>query len=180
MFSASRRCARARPSGPPASGLVALPGQPPGQRAATRWFPEYIQMPLDEHGNIVIAKHLLTSVFERRNEWARLIQMDGLTRALVFGWGCYPRKGWRSLAAWRPIHPGFNNPVAKLALGHQFAQWLFAGHLEYVPNGCRLPLLIEPQGLRSQKGQGPVPQHYRRPCPVQDPGRVGRAILLRA
>ena len=61
-----------------ASGLVALPGQPPGQRAATRWFPEYIQMPLDEHGNIVIAKRLLTSVFERRNEWARLIQMDGL------------------------------------------------------------------------------------------------------
>ena len=136
-----------------ASGLVARPGQPPGQRAATRWFPEYIRMPLDEHGNIVIAKHLLTSVFERRHEWARLIQMDGLTRALVFGLGCYPRKGWRSLASWRPNHPGFDNPVAKLALGHQFAQWLFAGHLEYVPNGCRLPLLIEPQGFVPKKGK---------------------------
>ena len=147
-----------------ASGLVARPGQPPGQRAATRWFPEYIRMPLDEHGNIVIAKHLLTSVFERHHEWARLIQMDGLTRALVFGLGCYPRKGWRSLASWRPNHPGFDNPVAKLALGHQFVQWLFRRAPRI--RAQRLPPAPPHRtpGLRSQEGQGPVPQHYRRPC----------------
>jgi len=137
---------RVRPPARPApahgaSSLVARPGQPPGRRAATRWFPDYIQMmPLDKHSNTVIAKHLLTSVFER--------QMDGLTRALVFGLGCCPRKGWRSLASWLHNHPGFDNAAeVKLALGAQFAQRLHAGHLEYVPDG----------GLFSSSPRAPFP-----------------------
>ena len=147
----------ARPARPPAargaSGVVSRPGQRLGRRIGTRWFPDYIRMPLDEHGHIVIAKHLITSVFQRRHVWAQLIPMDGVTRALVFGKACYPRIGWRSLASWKPNHPGWDNAEAKAATGHQFAQWLFAGHLEYVPPDAPPPLIIEPQGYVPKKGK---------------------------
>lgn len=136
-----------------ASGVVSRPGQRQGLRADTRWFPAYVQMPLDEHQHIVIAKHLITSVFERRHVWARLIPMDGVTRALVFGKACYPRIGWRTIASWKPNHPGWDNAEAKAATGHQFAQWLFAGHLEYVPPDAPPPLIIEPQGYVPKKGK---------------------------
>jgi hypothetical protein len=85
-----------RPSCPsaPCQGGVrrARPGRVrPMVLTRSRFLPEYKWMPRDEHGNIVIAKHLLTSVFQQRREWARLIPMDGVTRAIVNGMACYPR-----------------------------------------------------------------------------------------
>lgn len=138
-----------------ASGIVSRPGRFPGpiRRASTRWLPEYFRMPLDERGRVVIAEHLMTSVFERRHVWARLIPMDGVTRALVFGRGCYPRIAWRTIPSILPNHPSFDNPEAKAALGPQFAQWLLAGHLEFVPPDAPLPVIIEPQGFVPKKGK---------------------------
>jgi hypothetical protein len=104
-------------------------------------------MPRDEHGNIVIAKHLLTSVFQQRREWARLIPMDGVTRAIVNGMACYPQKSWRTLALWKPNPPGWNNPKAKAAIWYKFGQWVFKGDLEVVLDGAPRPLVIKPQSF---------------------------------
>ena len=155
------RCPSSLRLGPPArpprakgaSGMLVPTGSRPPARTRTRFLPEYIRMPRDEHGNIVIAKHLLTSVFQQRREWARLIPMDGVTRAIVFGMACYPRISWRTLASWKPNPPGWNNPEAKAAIGHKFAQWVFKGDLEVVPHGAPRPLIIEPQSFVDKKGK---------------------------
>ena len=134
------------------SGLVRRPGEAPVQRSRSRWLPEYIRMPLDEHGHIIIAPHLVTSIVERRHLWARDIAMDAVTRAIVFGKSVYPRSGWVTMASWKPNHKPWDNPEAKAAIGLKVGPWLLAGHLEYIPPDAPAPTIVEPQSAVPKKG----------------------------
>jgi len=47
----------------------------------------------------------------------------------------------------RPNHASWErNEAAKIALGPKFATWIWQGVVEMVPQGCPLPLFIEPLG----------------------------------
>ena len=63
-------------------------------RSKSRFMPDYIRLPRDAHGNMLLTKLHVTALVERRHVWDRLIKMDGTTRALVHGKLCYPRVGW--------------------------------------------------------------------------------------
>jgi hypothetical protein len=143
--------------GPPlakgASDALVPAGSRPMVRTRSHFLPEYIRMRRDEHGNIVIARHLLTLVFQQRRGWARLIPVDRVTRAIVNCMACYPQISWRTLASWKPDPPGWNNPEAKAAIGYKFGQWVYKSDLEWAPDGAPLPLVIEPQSFVDKKGK---------------------------
>ncbi len=47
----------------------------------------------------------------------------------------------------RPNHASWErNEAAKIALGPKFATWIWQGVVEMVPQGCPLPLSVEPLG----------------------------------
>ena len=136
------------------SALVSRPGEQLRRQKPSRWFPEYIRMPMDEHGHVILPKNLVTSIVERRHVWAALIpNMDGVTRACVFGKLCYPRKSWRTTASWKPNHKPWEDEAAKRAIGPKAAQWFVTGALEYVPPDVPPPILVEPQSAVPKKGK---------------------------
>ena len=135
------------------SALVSRPGEQ-SRRNPSRWFPEYIRMPVDEHGHVIIPKNLVTSIVERRHVWAALIpNMDGVTRACVFGKLCYPRVSWRTTASWKPNHKPWENEEAKRAIGPKAAGWFLSGALEWVPPDVPPPIIVEPQSAVPKQGK---------------------------
>ena len=103
----------------------------PNGRRASRFLPDYIRMPTNADGTFVIPRFNVTSVVERRAEWARLIpNMDGVTRLIVNGKLCYPRNDWRILPSIRPNHASWNVADVKESLGKKGAVWLWQGAME--------------------------------------------------
>ena len=70
---------------------------------------------------------MVTSIVERRDVWARLIQMDGVTRALVNGKLTYPRAAGRVTASWLSLsnHRSWEDPDVKAVLGQKLATWFY-------------------------------------------------------
>ena len=125
-----------------------------GSGRASRFFPDFIRMGRDEHGHLIIPSYLVTTIVTRRHVWARRIpNMDGVTRACVFGKLVYPRLTLRTKASWKPNHPPWDNPEGKRMIGRKVAEWFFAGCLEWVRPGLPLPVIIEPQSLVPKKGK---------------------------
>jgi hypothetical protein len=122
------------------------------QQAKTRWCPDYIRLPLDERGCPIVPKHRVTSIVERRHVWARLIRMDGVTRAAVMGMLCYPRSSWRISPSYLPNHKSWEVDEVKAKLGQKMAAYFFQGAMEFVFPGHPLPSIIEPKGAVPKKG----------------------------
>lgn len=138
---------------------VSVPGPPagPGQARAggtrrTRFLPAYVRLPRDSEGNLILPQFLVTSIVERRHVWERLIQMDGVTRALVHGKLTYPRVTGRVTASWLRNHRSWEDPDVKEVLGQKLATWFYQGALEYVPPGVTPPTIIEPKAAVAKKG----------------------------
>ena len=124
-----------------------------GPRRRTRFLPEYVRLPTDSDGNPVLPRFLVTSIVERRHVWARLIQMDGVTRSLVNGKLTYPRVSGRVTASWLRNHRSWEDPEVKAVLGKKLATWFYQGALEYVPPGVPPPTVIEPKAAVAKKGK---------------------------
>ena len=136
---------------------VERPAPPSGRAAAaarrrTRFLPDYVRLPLDTDGNFILPEFMVTSIVERRHIWARLIQMDGVTRSLVNGKLAYPRISSRVTASWLPNHRSWEDPDVKAVLGQKLATWFYQGALEYVPPGAPPPTVVEPKAAVPKKG----------------------------
>jgi hypothetical protein len=118
----------------------------------TRWLPAYIRLPRDRRGGI--ARQLpLVSVVDRKHVWRRLLgNIDAVTWAIISGQMVYPRRGWMLQASWLRNHPSWDQPRARLKLGHKFGQWLYQGALEWVPPWAPPPMYVEPMGAVPKKG----------------------------
>lgn len=130
--------------------------------SGTLWLPPYVRLPREGppgKERLVVPRDLTVSIVERRHEWLRLIpNMDGVTRACVFGKMTYPRSVWRVRPSWKPNHASWEqNEEAKRMLGGKLALWFLSGALEYIRPGLPPPVIVEPIGQVPKKG----PDKYR-------------------
>jgi hypothetical protein len=93
---------------------------------ADRWVPEYVRLELDAFCTPIRPAVRVTALFERRHVWERLIQMDGVTRAIVQGKLCYPLVCWSITPSYLPNHKSCQWEEADEG-GHQDGRLLYPG-----------------------------------------------------
>jgi hypothetical protein len=122
-------------------------------RSKSSWLPDYIRFELDAFGIPILPQHDVTSLLERRHVWQRLVQMDGVARAIVMGKLSYPRTCWRILPSYLPNHKSWEVDAVKVKLGQKMAAYFFQGAAEAILPGQLLPTIIEPKGAVPKKGK---------------------------
>ena len=126
--------------------------------AAQRRTRDYVRLPVDSDGNLVLPELLVTSIVERRLVWARLIQMDGVTRSLVNGKLEYRRISSLVTASWLPLLGG---PKCQGCAGTEARHPVLSRALEYVPPGAPPPTVVEPKPAGvAQRYVSEQAQHY--------------------
>jgi hypothetical protein len=121
-------------------------------QSRSRFLLDYIRLPRDAHGNILLPKLHVKALVERRHVWDRLIRMDSTTRAMVHGKLCYPRVGWDILPYYMQNHKSWDVAAVKAKLGAKMAAYFFQGAAEYVLPGHPFPSIVEPMGAILKKG----------------------------
>ena len=101
--------------------LLRGPVPPWLRQSRSRWLPPFIRLELDAFGIPICPTHRVTALVERRHVWSRLINMDGVTRAVVMGKLCYPRTCWRITPSYLPNHKSWEVPRVKEKLGCKMA-----------------------------------------------------------
>jgi hypothetical protein len=94
-------------------------------RKHTRWLPEYIRLPVDAFGNPILPRLDVAALVDRRHVWDKLVCMDGVTRAIVFGKLCYPWTAWRIAPSYLPNHKSWDVDSVNAKLGQKMATYLF-------------------------------------------------------
>ena len=133
-----------RPSPPPDRAVV----------AAQRRTRDYVRLPVDSDGNLVLPELLVTSIVERRLVWARLIQMNGVTRSLVNGKLACRRISSLVTASWLPKHRSWEDQdvtAVQPVLEQKLTTWFYQGALEYVLPGAPPPTVVEPKAAVPNK-----------------------------
>jgi hypothetical protein len=112
------------------------------------FLPDYIRLPRDATGRVILPSHNVSSIVERRKHWfIKLGDIEAEVAAIVSGYLQMPRLHNETLGIARRNHPSWeNNPEAKAALGPVTASWLYGGILEYVSPRLPPPREIVPVG----------------------------------
>ena len=126
----------ARPTPAPSAGVRLLRSGAP-----SRFLPDYIRLKKLPSRDVM-------SVFMASPNWhKRLGPLDAVAATVAEGRMVMPKPRLPLRHSRRPNHASWErNEAAKIALGPKFATWIWQGVVEMVPQGCPLPLFIEPLG----------------------------------
>ena len=122
--------------------------------------PDFISLPRDEEGRLIIPTSRVTALVETKEAWAtELGTLDAVTRSITRpitrGQLVMPRIAAPSQQTALRNHPSWEKDEdAKRALGPVIAKWLATGVLEYVAWDDRMPVLLQPCGA-VPKGTAP-------------------------
>ena len=125
-----------RPNGAPSAGLRVL-----STGAPSRFLPEYLRLKKTPTRDVM-------SVFMKAANWhQRLGPLDAVAATVVEGRMTMPKPRLPLRHSRRPNHASWErNEAAKIALGPKVATWTWQGVVEMIPQGCPVPLFIEPLG----------------------------------
>jgi hypothetical protein len=112
-------------------------------------LPDFIALPWDEEGRLIIPTSRVTALVEAREAWAtELGTLDAVNRSITRGQLVMPRVSAPSqqtvLRNRLPLVGA--DAEAKRALGPVIAMWLASSVLKYVTWNNRLPILLHPYG----------------------------------
>ena len=125
-----------RPNSAPSAGLRIL-----STGAPSRFLPEYLRLKKTPTRDVM-------SVFMAAANWhKRLGPLDAVAATVVEGRMTMPKPRLPLRHSRRPNHASWErNEAAKIALGPKVATWTWQGVVEMIPQGCPVPLFIEPLG----------------------------------